>query len=243
MLEGQPMKKMIGPMIGRKKNQQGQATVEFALTIVFLLMVIFGLVEFARWFNAYLTVQFAARETARYAISGRPTRGECAIDNKGAATYRGCRVAYIQEVARNLSGASLLANESITDASSPYFLGVIVASVEGGEGDPGGPKEKVQITVVYNHPVLNPLMSAVWPTIRVIGNVQMINEPWAGGGDVNVPNPVPPAVIPPLDSDGDGWSDTYEVNTSGTLPGNPDTDGDGIEDPSDPCPLDPTNSC
>jgi len=38
-----------------------------------------------------------------------------------------------------------------------------------------------------------------------------------------------------LDSDYDGWSDEYE-RTMGTDPHNPDTDGDGIEDPDDPTP-------
>jgi len=37
------------------------------------------------------------------------------------------------------------------------------------------------------------------------------------------------------DSDYDGWSDEYE-RTMGTDPFNPDTDGDGIEDPDDPTP-------
>ncbi|MCK4614205.1 MAG: hypothetical protein KAU14_05320, partial [Thermoplasmata archaeon] len=38
-----------------------------------------------------------------------------------------------------------------------------------------------------------------------------------------------------LDSDHDGWSDEYE-RSIGTDPFNPDTDGDGIEDPDDPTP-------
>jgi len=40
------------------------------------------------------------------------------------------------------------------------------------------------------------------------------------------------------DSDGDGWSDWYEVNVSHTNPNNPDTDGDGVIDSIDRAPLD-----
>jgi hypothetical protein len=42
------------------------------------------------------------------------------------------------------------------------------------------------------------------------------------------------------DSDGDGWSDWYEVNVSHTSPTNPDTDGDGVIDSIDRAPLDST---
>jgi hypothetical protein len=41
------------------------------------------------------------------------------------------------------------------------------------------------------------------------------------------------------DSDGDGWSDWYEINVSHTNPNNPDTDGDGVIDSLDRAPLDP----
>ena len=41
------------------------------------------------------------------------------------------------------------------------------------------------------------------------------------------------------DSDGDGWTDFYEINISHTNPNNPDTDGDGVIDSIDTNPLDP----
>lgn len=41
----------------------------------------------------------------------------------------------------------------------------------------------------------------------------------------------------PIDSDGDGWSDTQEI-TAATDPNNVDTDNDGYWDPYDPNPLD-----
>lgn len=40
------------------------------------------------------------------------------------------------------------------------------------------------------------------------------------------------------DSDGDGWSDFYEINVSHTDPNNADTDGDGVIDSKDSAPLD-----
>jgi len=40
------------------------------------------------------------------------------------------------------------------------------------------------------------------------------------------------------DTDGDGWSDWYEIYVSHTDPNNPDTDGDGVIDSKDSAPLD-----
>lgn len=59
---------------------KGQALVEFALIIVVLLMVIFLIIEAARIMWAWGTVQNAAREGARYAITGRADRPDCATE-------------------------------------------------------------------------------------------------------------------------------------------------------------------
>lgn len=60
-------------MIGFEKirNQKGQALVEMALVLPILLMLVFGIIEFGRIFNAYIVVSNASREGARYAAVGR----------------------------------------------------------------------------------------------------------------------------------------------------------------------------
>jgi Flp pilus assembly protein TadG len=45
--------------------------VEFALTLPILLMLMFGVIEFARIFQAWITLQNAARAAARYAVTGQ----------------------------------------------------------------------------------------------------------------------------------------------------------------------------
>jgi len=44
---------------------------EFALTLPILLLLMFGVIEFARMFQAWITLQNAARSAARYAITGQ----------------------------------------------------------------------------------------------------------------------------------------------------------------------------
>lgn len=64
MLEHQP-----NPSSPRRRR--GQALAEFALTLPILLLMLFGIIEFARIFQAWVTLQNAARTAARYAITGQ----------------------------------------------------------------------------------------------------------------------------------------------------------------------------
>lgn len=59
-----------------RKKEKAQGLVEFALILPVLLLLLLGVIEAARVIWAYITVQTAAREAARYAISGRPYAGD-----------------------------------------------------------------------------------------------------------------------------------------------------------------------
>ena len=47
---------------------QGQALVEFALVVMFLFILLFGIIDFSRLFFAYATMSNGVREGARYGI-------------------------------------------------------------------------------------------------------------------------------------------------------------------------------
>lgn len=59
------------PITTRPRGKRGQTLAEFALTLPILLMLMFGVIEFARIFQAWITLQNAAREAARYAVTGQ----------------------------------------------------------------------------------------------------------------------------------------------------------------------------
>ena len=52
------------------KNNRGQALVEMALILPVLLLIIFGIIEFGRIFNAHITLTHASREGARAGALG-----------------------------------------------------------------------------------------------------------------------------------------------------------------------------
>jgi hypothetical protein len=54
----------------QRKGRRGQTMVEFALTLPVVLLLTFGVIEFARLFQAWVTLQNAARSAVRYGITG-----------------------------------------------------------------------------------------------------------------------------------------------------------------------------
>ncbi|MGE5559831.1 MAG: TadE/TadG family type IV pilus assembly protein [Chloroflexota bacterium] len=61
---------IFGRLRARCLDHRGQSVVEFALILPALLLVLFGITEFGRAFQAYLTVNHIAREGARLAAVG-----------------------------------------------------------------------------------------------------------------------------------------------------------------------------
>lgn len=54
------------------RNNRGQTLVEIALVLPILLLIISGIIEFGRVFNAYLTLTHSSREGARAGAVGKP---------------------------------------------------------------------------------------------------------------------------------------------------------------------------
>lgn len=53
-----------------RRSRRGQTIAEFALTLPLLLLLMFGIIEFGRIFQSWVTIQNAARQAARYAVTG-----------------------------------------------------------------------------------------------------------------------------------------------------------------------------
>lgn len=56
--------------VTKRKGRRGQTFVEFALTLPIILLLTFGVIEFARLFQAWVTIQNSARTAVRYGITG-----------------------------------------------------------------------------------------------------------------------------------------------------------------------------
>ena len=62
----------------KQPKTRAQGIVEFALVLPLTLFVVFGVIEFARVFQAWLSIQNGARFGVRYAVTGQYDESYCA---------------------------------------------------------------------------------------------------------------------------------------------------------------------
>jgi hypothetical protein len=214
--------------MAHKKNSQGQALVEFALIITVLLMMMFLIIESARILWAWNTVQNAAREGARYAITGQFT-DPCDsaqlpkfTDICDGTETETLRVASIINVAhQGLSGLPL--NETSGAFEDDYYYQIEVWGVNDQytfQKDFGGiPNQPVIVRAFYRVPIITPLLQPILPSIPVFGQVTMNNESFGQLGNANQGQGVPPE-LPPIATAGVTPSPTFTpTNTPSPTPG------------------------
>lgn len=158
---GTPMKHHHLPVLRRLRRELGVAMVETAIVLPLFLLLVFGLVEMGRLFQTYNTVQHAAREGARFAVTGRDD------------VVPGNRVASIKEVA----GERAAGLSDDVDVSVRSFEGVDDPTPT--EDDAGGACQLVEVEVEYDFTFVVPLIGALVPDLTVSGSETMVNEPFA----------------------------------------------------------------
>ena len=159
---------------GLNKDAEGQALVEFALILVVLLTMIFTIVESARLFQGWLTVQNAARAAGRYAITGQ-------FETDCLTVYPPCldpRVDSIEDEARRtIAGVPVNPNVLV---GQPGSLAVEVwGQDEDGVWYPdyaGASGQNVRIQVTYYMPIVTPLLQPIADMVPLTGQVVAINE-------------------------------------------------------------------
>jgi len=115
-----------------RRRSRGQAMVEFALVLPVLLILLMVLIEVARLFSAWLIVENAAREGARYAVTGQfnPVRctADCYSPDKATreAAEDQARLLSIEDAARGASGGILVDFNTGRDMRS--FIDYVVCS-------------------------------------------------------------------------------------------------------------------
>jgi Flp pilus assembly protein TadG len=175
----------------RSKPTVGQTLVEFALVIPSLLLIIFGMFEFGRMLQVWITVQNSAQAAARYATTGQQSV-DPAIDK-----WDSIRLAAIKDVARS-KAVSLSIDNSAGPSSPGYFHVYVYASdppIKGIEY-PGGPNARVAVDVVFNHPLVTPLINMIAPYITLKAHAEMINERFRHPGYGIPVGILPPTIFP-----------------------------------------------
>jgi uncharacterized repeat protein (TIGR01451 family) len=184
-------------MAKKYETPTGQALVEFALIIGFILTFVFIMIESARLFHAWQTLQNVAREAGRYALTGQYDR-DCVDIEPECQPPHDPRVFSIQQKAL-ASTTGLVIDPTLTPHnggdSEPYFFYTNVFSVQDGYIVPtaGKANEPVYIFVYYRLSLITPLVSSFMPSIMLRTSVVVINEDFDQFGNT-ISNPTGPPV-------------------------------------------------
>ena len=152
------------------KCDEGQALVEFGAVAMVFLMLVFGIIDFARLLESWVTVQYAAREGARYAVTGR---SDC-------AEYPDNRVGCIQYTAKGattgLAGGIDAVTVSVKSWAYPNYADPPTADSAGHACD------EVEVRVDYDHHLMTPVISAIVDHVPLSGRERVLNEPFGTCG-------------------------------------------------------------
>jgi hypothetical protein len=247
-------------------RRPGQGLVEFALILPVLLLSLFGLIEFARILQAWLSIENGARFGVRYAVTGQYNVAYCSndfimahlplnasqaalvtqastddYDANGTPPYD-CQVPStktsnflaetdaLTNIARIYStidvatggAVAILRNSdpSVRETDAGYFKVTVCSSRNNdfnlyppvpGEFlssyctqqpdtdsahetmDAGGPGDYVSVSVDFNHPVIVPLISSLWPKLHLTSKRLGIVEHFRTARVVGLPPTLAPA--------------------------------------------------
>ncbi|MFZ5818281.1 MAG: TadE/TadG family type IV pilus assembly protein [Chloroflexota bacterium] len=131
-------------------GQRSQALLEFALVLPLLLMLIFGIMDTAMLFQAWLTVENIARQSVRYAVTGQYDTAYC-VDTPDDADLDACagenyipeqNAARLQTLIDNPNGYAyrqsvglFFHDANITDQGQIGYLDVTVCSSRDANGN------------------------------------------------------------------------------------------------------------
>jgi Flp pilus assembly protein TadG len=139
-----------------RRSEKGQAQVEFALTILFVLLLLFGIIELIMMIYTYTVLANSAKEGVRYAIvhgcdldSGNCS-GTC-VFTTSPPNCTDATGANVQAWVVNYAKASLHDTSAMTiNVTYPDSSSVVPS--------------RVRVTVTYNY---QPLFGMGWPTVPV----------------------------------------------------------------------------
>ena len=140
-------------------RRKGQALVETALTFLIFMLLVFGILDFARLFYVQLTMNNALRVAGRYAATGNHLT--------------------------NAQGATLSRTNSIIQVAQSAAMGLPLTTIQFvsqsfGTNSAGGPSDTVTMSLGCNVQLLTPLISRFFSNgiYRFNASMTYRNEPF-----------------------------------------------------------------
>lgn len=155
-------------------RQRGQATVEFALVSVVFFLLVFGIVDGARLFQSWVTLQHAARSGARYAITGQQV---CPAYPSGSNRVA-CTDYTAKKATKGIAGGDT-GGGGVTVTYKKWLYTGGTWPDPAIANDLGVQCDQVEIKVSYTHKFMTPVIQGILPAgVGIVGSQRMTNEPF-----------------------------------------------------------------
>jgi Flp pilus assembly protein TadG len=151
----------------KARGDNGQTLAEFAIILPVLFLIIFGLVDMARAMQSYVTIQEAARDGARYAVTGR-------IDCTGPAVQsrENCIAQMVEDRTYQLNDADTITTV-FRHWDYPLYADPAI------ENDAGEQCDAVEVEVTYVYEPITPIFrELVTDSVTMKARERLVNEPF-----------------------------------------------------------------
>ena len=145
----------------RSRSEEGQSLVEFSLTALVFLFLVFAIIDFGHLFFVEMDVQNAIQEAARYGSTGNHLPDP-------------------QNPGKSLSRVTSIINTLENDAVGVQISNIQVSSLNGGSGSGGGPGDLLTLSATVSMPLFTPLIAQMFPNGQYTFNasITVMNEPF-----------------------------------------------------------------
>jgi len=160
------------PLVRRLRGapRRAQSLVEFALIAPVLFLLLFGILEFGLLLHAYITMQHAVDEAARYAVTG-----------EGYDLAAGAREAAIIAVASKAAGTLMIDPAAFANEAGHFRVGIRSSSsgTNPAENDAGKADDFVRVTIDFNHPTFTFALASAGAYVPLHTEALVLNERFA----------------------------------------------------------------
>lgn len=130
------------------------------------VILFFGFIDVARLFQSWVTIQHAAREAARYGVTGRT---DCALASP-------TRVDCIEKVARDHTGGLTDPTGDITVGTRNWQYPAYADPPT--EDSPGDQCDALEVWIGYDFTPSTPLVDRIFGAVHIEARERLVNEPF-----------------------------------------------------------------
>lgn len=149
-----------------RRSEKGQTLAEFGLIAPVFFLLIFGFIDVSRAYQSWVTIQHAAREGARYGVTGRT---DC---KAGPQTRVDCIEYTSRAFTKSLTDPTHDLSVSVRSWDYPAYANPPV------NGNPGQQCDALEVQLEYDFTSSTPFITDIFGAIHMTARQRLVNEPF-----------------------------------------------------------------